>query len=293
MAYTQEISRTKPSAFLFLIDQSGSMGEGSGVTDKDGNPLSKAEAVADAVNSVLEEIINRCQRAEGVRDYFDIALIGYGIDSSAAQFIWEGNIAGKTWVKTSEVKENATEETYIEETVVRGKIEEEEHTRLIWLKPAAVGLTPMYNALDKGYNLLQDWINLNSDSFPPIVINITDGIATDVSDNIELINITKKISDLQTSDGNVLVFNCHIASNAGSPVLFPSSKNELPNDEYAHLLFDMSSDLPTVFLKQVIEMYKKDPATCTNARGMAYNARIVDLIKLLDIGTKTATDKTT
>ena len=68
--YEARISRNHPAAFLILIDQSGSMSE---PTTFHGRRMSKSEAVALTVNMLIDELLNRCKREEGYRDYFDIA----------------------------------------------------------------------------------------------------------------------------------------------------------------------------------------------------------------------------
>ncbi len=72
--YEARISRNHPAAFLILIDQSGSMSE---PTTFHGRRMSKSEAVALTVNMLIDELLNRCKREEGYRDYFDIAVQGY------------------------------------------------------------------------------------------------------------------------------------------------------------------------------------------------------------------------
>lgn len=74
MAYNAEISRTNPTCFLFLIDQSGSMSEPIG--GQSGSR--KADGVADALNKLLQNLIIKSCKSEGVRDYFHIGVIGYG-----------------------------------------------------------------------------------------------------------------------------------------------------------------------------------------------------------------------
>src|SRR2546427_11224524 len=71
MSYQAQISRTSPTAFLFVVDQSGSM------ADKMSSGRSKAEFVADALNRTLVNLVTRCSKSEGVRDYFDVGVIGY------------------------------------------------------------------------------------------------------------------------------------------------------------------------------------------------------------------------
>ncbi|HKJ96826.1 MAG TPA: VWA domain-containing protein, partial [Thermoplasmataceae archaeon] len=73
MTYSSEISRKNPGLFIFLIDQSRSMSHKIGGSDR-----SKAIEAADAINRQLNELINRCTKSEGIRDYFEIGIIGYG-----------------------------------------------------------------------------------------------------------------------------------------------------------------------------------------------------------------------
>src|SRR6185503_6583023 len=75
MPYTAQISRTNPACVLLLIDQSQSMADpfSGGLTDQ-----TKSTAVADAVNRLLQNLVLRSAKADGVRDYFHIGVIGYG-----------------------------------------------------------------------------------------------------------------------------------------------------------------------------------------------------------------------
>src|SRR5437868_4812684 len=74
LPYSAEISRTNPACFLFLIDQSRSMAQPfAGQAGK-----SKAEGVADAVNRLLQNLILKCAKSDGIRDYFYVGVLGYG-----------------------------------------------------------------------------------------------------------------------------------------------------------------------------------------------------------------------
>ena len=72
MTHEAQISRTAPTAFLFLVDQSGSM------MDRMTSGKTKAEFVSDVLNKTLMDLITRCSKSEGIRDYFDIGVLGYG-----------------------------------------------------------------------------------------------------------------------------------------------------------------------------------------------------------------------
>src|SRR5438128_366362 len=74
MPYSAEISRTNPTCFLFLVDQSSSMLEPFGAQpDKQ-----KAEGVADAINRLLQNLVLKSAKSEGIRDFFHVGIIGYG-----------------------------------------------------------------------------------------------------------------------------------------------------------------------------------------------------------------------
>src|SRR6266404_6147009 len=72
MPYTAEISRDHPTCLLFVIDQSGSMDE------KTEGGMSKAQFVSDVLNKTLYTLVTNCSKADGVRNYFDVAIIAYG-----------------------------------------------------------------------------------------------------------------------------------------------------------------------------------------------------------------------
>src|SRR5689334_19987210 len=76
MPYSAEISRTNPTSLLFLIDQSSSMdGPFAGQPGK-----KKSDGVADAINRLLQNLVLRCAKSTGIRDYFHVGVIGYGTD---------------------------------------------------------------------------------------------------------------------------------------------------------------------------------------------------------------------
>ena len=75
--YIQSITRTRRTAFIFTIDCSGSMAEKIRFR---GRQMTKADAVASITNGMLFELIERARRSDGVRNYYDIAVLGYSGD---------------------------------------------------------------------------------------------------------------------------------------------------------------------------------------------------------------------
>src|SRR5262245_44845061 len=99
MPYDAPIETTNPTCFLFLIDQSESMlqtmGGGSGRT--------KAEAVADVLNSLLFNLVLACVVGKDVRDRFHVGVLGYGLSVGPAL---GGKLAGRELMPISELANN-------------------------------------------------------------------------------------------------------------------------------------------------------------------------------------------
>ena len=61
-----------------------------------------AEAVARIVNHQLNELVLRCIKGSETRDYYDIAIIGYGEKAYSG---WKGELEERDFVKPSELKD--------------------------------------------------------------------------------------------------------------------------------------------------------------------------------------------
>jgi hypothetical protein len=269
MTYSSEISRNNPGLFIFMIDQSRSMSHKLG-----GGSRSKAAEAADAINRQIGEIINRCTKSEGVRHYFDIGIVGYGARRGEATSM----LSGATLVPINEMESRILKTETRKQTIDGQEIDYEFP---VWFEPVAASDTPMVKAIDLARQWAQEWASGHSDSFPPIVINLTDGEATDGNP----VDAMEELKSVSTNDGNVLIWNCHLSENRTKPVSFPSTTNALPEDKYAGILFEMSSELPEGMIAIAKEEYTD---VSTGARGYVFNAQLEDLIKLLDIGTRAA-----
>jgi len=272
MPYQAEISRTNPSMFLFLLDQSGSM------TDKfGGGGGKKDEKVADAINSLLYNLTIKCAKSEGVRDYYHVGVLGYGTQVGSA---FGGSLAGRELAPISTIAdapESIEERTKKIDDGAGGLIDQKVRFP-IWFKPVAAGGTPMCQALRDAQKITKQWLSEHPDCFPPIVINITDGESTDG----DPLSPAQQLREMQSSDGQVLLFNVHLSSSGGMTVEFPDREVELP-DQYAKKLFNMSSILPEHIRSAAEqESFKVTP----NSRGFVFNADIVSVIRFLDIGTR-------
>jgi hypothetical protein len=274
MPYTAEISRSNPSCFLFLIDQSASMSDPFGVGE---STKKKADGVADAINKLLQNLVIKCAKEEGVRDYYNVGVIGYGQRVSSA---FVGTLAGRDLVPISDI---ANQPARIEERTKKlddgaGGLVDQMIKFPIWFDAVANGGTPMCAALGRAQNILSTWMAQHHNSFPPIVVNITDGESTDGDPS----DAANAIKNLQSSDGNVLLFNLHLSSSGASPVEYPGGEEGLA-DQFARLLFNMSSPLPDYMRGIALQ---EGFAVSEGARGFVFNADIVSVIRFLDIGTR-------
>jgi hypothetical protein len=277
MAYSVEISRANPTCFVFLIDQSTSMQDPIAAGEA---PKRKADVVADALNRLLFELSIKCAKEEGVRDYFHVAVIGYGSIVGSA---YGGALAGRDLVPLSQVADHPLR---VEERAKKvpdgaGGLVETTARFPVWVDPVAHGGTPMSQALNLAAALVERWVGERPGCFPPIVINLTDGESTD-GDPTEP---AARLRALATADGPVLVFNLHVSGGNPTPVVFPADDTGLP-DDFARQLYAMSSLLPphmrTYAMTQAI-------AVSDGSRGFVFNADITSVVQFLDIGTR-ATD---
>lgn len=288
--YTAQITRNEQSAIVILVDQSGSM---RNETFFKNERMTKAEAVALIINELFDTIISRCKKSEGIRDYFDLALIGYGgASNTEANVLWEGALEGREFVKVSELDQNFLEEREVQfEQNIRGQVRQSTRKIKTWIEPVANGLTPMKNALELAADLLEKWIiyHKGKDHFPPMVFNITDGEATDAKPD-QLIETAERIKKIHTIDGHVLLLNIHLSDNTDQQVLFPSSFKEIASDANAITLYNMSSEMPSIFNLDISRIKKSD--AMSKYIGMAYNTDMAGLLQILTIGTNTAMNQT-
>lgn len=272
--YEAEISRRNPTAFLLLVDQSGSMAEPFGMdTSK-----SKAAFVADVVNRWLQGLVLRCAKGEEIRDYFDVGVIAFGGDVRWALSTGHGD--GLMPISAIGAAPLRIEDRLQKIDDGAGGLVERKVKFPVWVEAVSAGNTPMCRALAMARAVIEPWVASHQSSFPPTILIITDGEFTDGDPS----SLAAALRSLRTDDGNVLLFNCHISGLGGRPILYPDSAEGLP-DAFARLLFNMSSELPDVIMDAARDYgYSLRPG----ARGYAYQADSARFVEFLEIGTRTS-----
>jgi hypothetical protein len=282
-AYTAQITRNTPTAFLFLVDQSISM---RNKTKLFGEEMSMAEAAARIVNRQINELVLRCIKTTEVRHYYDIAVIGYGASVYSG---WNGSLEDRDFVSPEELRDNPYKKIVTrEEKRTRKGVVIKEVEKVQWIEARHDGRsTHVHKAFRKAKNLLEEWMkeHHDKDCYPPTIINITDGKFNGAKEE-DVLQLANELKSMFTNDGNVILFNIHFTANqSDDEVVCPIEKIELKGNKFAETLFDMSSLLPLRYNAD-IDKYLND-----NRHGrhvaMGVNADATTLIKLMDIGTPT------
>lgn len=281
--YTAQITRNTPTAFIFMIDQSVSMRK---ETQLYGETMAMSEAVARIVNHQINELVLRCIKGSETRDYYDIAIIGYGENAYSG---WKGELDGRDFVKPSELKEHPYKKTTIKkETRTRKGIKVVEVEEVQWIEADATkSWTRVHHAFDKAKQLLQNWMNEHHDKdcYPPTIINITDGEFNGASKEYVL-QQANELKSMFTNDGNVILFNIHISANKGVSVTCPADKKEVSSNVLATTLYELSSLLPERYSDRIADL-RNDTIPSDRYTAMSVNADMSTLIQLMDIGTPT------
>ena len=271
--YSAEISRANPSCFLFVVDQSGSMLDALPNQGKN-----KAQGVADAINRLLQNLVIKCARSEGMRDYYHIGVLGYGAEIGPS---FGGPLAGRDLVPISEIANNPAR---VEERTKKvddgaGGLLDQKVKFAVWFDAKGNGGTPMCAALQRAHTILTGFLSQHPNCFPPVVIHITDGESGDGNPT----DIMNKLKSLASTDGNILLYNLHLSSNPNAiPVTFPDSPAQLP-DEYSRTLFAGASVL-TPFMQGVAR--EQGLGVTANSRSFVLNADLALIIQALEIGTR-------
>jgi hypothetical protein len=273
MSYTAEISRRNPSCLFFIVDQSASMED-----PFPGGIKRKCDGLAESLNRLLYELAIKCAKEEGIRNYYDVGVIGYGAEVGSA---FTGQLAGRSLVPIADVANNpARFEERVKEAPPGASAQTRRVIRIpVWFDPVAAGGTPMVKAFGMAAGLLRDWIDAHPDAYPPAVVHITDGESSDGDPTVAMRGVTQ----LYTSDGNVLLFNVHISGDARAKALkFPDSAEGLPNAS-ARMLYASASFL-TPFMCATARAMGLD--VTDDAKGFVLNADLALLVAALDIGTR-------
>lgn len=273
--YTQRVDSATPSCVIFLVDQSASMQDPLA-----GTTIPKSEAVAEQLNSTMAELILRCSKEANKppKPYFAVAVVGYGTDQEGHARVesavnlpaQEGDLAWTTDLALHPLRvEDRRRDTASGPIAFKAPV---------WIEPMHAGGTPMCAAMDRAGQIAHAWLQSYPRSFPPIVLNLTDGESTDGDPR----PWADRLRSLQSDDGGLLLFNVMMATgSAAEPTMFPSEREQL-SGSVAQQMFDMSSELPEMMRSEAARQgYVVKPG----ARGMSMNADFKSVVTFITVGT--------
>ncbi len=246
--------------------------------------LTKAKMVAEIANDLIGELVERARRSDGLRDYYDLAIFGYSGQGVRSLLGSERELLPITEVDAMCSQEQRVDYEYRLES---GEVRFFSHYFRPWITPEATGDTPMYEALLTVHDLVDEWCSRAecSESFPPMIFNITDGESTDC-DYIDIEQISSRIKALSTRDGNALLFNIHIASDSSCPSLIFPSKCDIDSwtDRSALSLYNSASTMPALFANALAEI--KGCERVESVKAMSFNASASEVVTILNIGSR-------
>lgn len=267
-----------PGCVILLLDESAGMGAvmGEVVSDGKASTKSNAERVATAVNALLNQL------ADGPS--FPLALVGYQSDAAGQANVgsrFGGPLAGRDFVSTAELRgaplriESRTRK--IPAPGGMGVAREEAVEFPVWYEPRLGAKAPQIAAYDFCRGLLQRWsAEAGKNPAAPLVVHIASGASGDGNPQVAV----GKLLELSTPGGPPLVLQAHLAATAAvASSLYPSSFVYLTLGS-ARDLFRRASLLPP----HLVEALREAKATVNaGARGLIYNAKISDVIRLLGL----------
>ncbi|HWN33407.1 MAG TPA: hypothetical protein VNP03_11710 [Pseudonocardia sp.] len=277
--YRQPVTRSDPGCIIVLFDRSDSM-----KATWSGTGASMAVGAALVLNNILLDlcITATTEVNAPVRHYFDIGVFGYGAcltnPGEGVESAFGGSLAGRGLVPLPELADHpltVREEPSVDQMSVSAKIP-------IWVEPVHGYRTPMCEAIAVAGAHVYDWATAHPNSFPPIVINITDGMVTDSPyDGATLADWVARLTAIRTSDGPALFFNIFLSPTRSPEVIFPATPSGLPVP--GPDLFGMSSELPG---PMVANARADGIDVQPGARGLAFNVGRSTLLRVLQIGTR-------
>ncbi len=280
------ITRRNPGMIMILVDRSYSMED---IVQNDGRSL--AQVVADSVNETLHNLCLNCMidPVEGPGPYFHIGLIGYGSSGSTDEQLVEsafgGSLFGHDLVTSADLARNPIRVAERD----GGKDFDGEIIRVPeWLEPVAGYATPMCEAIYRAGQLASEFCANNPDSYPPIVINLTDGVVTDEpfapggdQNPASLNEWADRLTSLETNHGPLRFLNAFVTATPTDSTWFPNAGTGLP--PAGQRLFEISSPLAEDL---AAEAARQGKWSGPGARSLLVNASPAELSDFLTIGTR-------
>ena len=261
------MSTRTPGLLVVLADHSSSMAEpfaGSHL-------VRKADALADVVNGVLSDFVDRNNVGGVIRERLDVAVHSYGRQWGPGTAL-AGELSGDAIVSIRDLADNPLREI---------EVEDEEGfpvPQAIWVTPQAHGGTPMVEGFASARSVIAGWQRRPRERHLVLAVHVTDGESTDGDPSDQVAQLAKEV---RAARGELLMTNIHLSSDgSGAGVVFPDETDAARLDATGQMLFRMSSPVPPILSEQL--------GTKPGARMMAYNATVEQFARVFEAGSSVA-----
>lgn len=224
-AYGQTWASTHPGCLIVLLDQSGSMKNKFGGSQI-GKGQTKADMVATVLNNLLHDLVKANTVGTLVKPRADVAVLGY--EGRSVHSALGGVLSSQAFVSLAELAAHPlrVETRTRKEISDDGTVAEVQIPFPVWVEPHFGDMTPMRAAFQRACELAESWAVEHMDSYPPVIINVTDGASTDGDPS----DLARELVKIHTNHGEALLFNCHITDLPSAKIEFPNNIEAIPDD---------------------------------------------------------------
>ena len=264
--YDAELTASNPGLIVFLIHQSEPFPSNNRLQNI-GRQLDDAFTMT---NLTINQLANAIPHG---RDYLQIAVIRY---DEIVDTAWKGKLAERSiWTISDIVKhpQRREQRTKLIYDGVGGLLQTQIELP-IWIEAIYNQRAPMNEAMSYTLDLVSEWISGHPESFPPVIVHITDAQPTDGDPR----KLAEALRSLQTVNGRVIQLNCFLDRYSNESAIFLDQADILSND-FAKLFFEMSSPLPKAWLERITTLTSIQPSRA--ARAFIYNSSTTLLASIL------------
>ena len=269
------IEADNPRAIIFVVDHSRSTSQR---TLLDGKEIPYMyNAISRIVNEQIYSLIKSCLGEDGISNRYEIAVVGYGDDAYNA---WQPDLGNDDFYTPDKLYEFLRKD---KPSFMSDDDYFKEMAQSIWVRPNHSGWkTRTDRAFAKTEKLINAWISSHDVEYdPPVVIHITDG---DFNGGLEVDtarSIAEGIMGISTKNGHASVWNFHVCSRNGSPVILPDIMDAGKMEENVRRLYEFSSVIPSSKVHLVEKMFSIESTLPRKA--LAVNSDMDTLRKLVKL----------
>lgn len=225
-------SINNPTLIILAIDTSPSMAKA--FTSIEGKRQSYIETGVQIIEKLIYDVVMMSMSGHTIKNRYVCTVISYDVQKETIQF---NGLMSPSFSSELANKKIRTEKR----TISVSGLNNVEIEYPVWIDIQNTETSPIIS-LSSLFSFVKDWAEHNTDSLPPVIINLTDSSTSPST------SIFKQFQNIKTNDGASLIFNCFIGKLSELIILSG-------NMQY---LLEESSLLPRESLSSALSTEKKD-----------------------------------